>query len=221
MFSLRRLLSSAAATLAFAAGVASAQEFTLLNPPQATEGGGKVEVIEFFWYGCPHCARLEPYIQKWAANLPKDVVFKRVHALPGNSWIETATMFSTLEAMGQLDKLHPKIFEAIHNENVNLNNAATREQWLARNGIDPAKYAEVAKSFSVQSKVNRARQMTASYKVDGVPMLFVNGKYITSNTHAQGDTSRIMKIVDQLIERARKETVAVAAPAPAPAPAKK
>src|SRR5436190_18506012 len=116
MTSIRIFFASALASLAFVAGGASAQqaEFSLLNPPQPTEGGGKVEVIEFFWYGCPHCAHLEPFIQKWAANLPKDVVFKRVHALPSDSWLPPAVIFFTLEAMGELDKLHAKVFEAIH-----------------------------------------------------------------------------------------------------------
>lgn len=209
MISLRKLLALALVGLGFAAAGASAQQpdFGLLNPPQPTEGGGKIEVIEFFWYGCPHCARVEPFVAKWAANLPKDVVFKRVHALPSPSWKDAATMFYTLEAMGQLDRLHQKVFDAIHNEGMNINVPAQRNAWLTKNGIDPAKYDEVAKSFSVQTKLNRATQMTASYKVDGVPQFYVNGKYITNNSYAQGE-AKIMPIVEKLIERARKETVA-------------
>jgi protein dithiol oxidoreductase (disulfide-forming) len=207
MISLRKLLALAAAAFALGAGGASAQnapEYALVNPPQATEGG-KIEVLEFFWYGCPHCARLEPFIQKWSATLPKDVVFKRMHALPGNSWIEHATLFYSLEAMGLLDKLHVKAFDAIHSENQNLAAKAVRDAWLTKNGVDLAKFAEVEKSFAVQTKINNARQKTAAYKVDGVPMLFVNGKYVTSNSHAKGDTARIMVIVDQLVEKSRKE----------------
>jgi thiol:disulfide interchange protein DsbA len=207
MISLRKLFALAAAAFALAAGGASAQspsEYGILSPPQPSEAG-KVEVIEFFWYGCPHCARLEPFIQKWAASLPKDVVFKRMHALPGNSWIEHATLFYSLESMGLLEKLHGKAFDAIHSENQNLASKSVRDAWLTKNGVDLAKYAEVEKSFAVQTKINNARQKTAAYKVDGVPMLFVNGKYITSNTHAKGDTARIMVIVDQLVDKARKE----------------
>jgi len=209
MISLRQLLATAIAAVGFAAASASAQqaEFGLLNPPQPTEGGGKIEVIEFFWYGCPHCARLEPFVVKWAASLPKDVVFKRVHALPSNAWLENATLFYTLEAMGQLDRLHVKVFDAIHNEGVNLNNQTVRDAWLTKNGIEPAKYAEVAKSFSVQTKLSRARQMTSSYKVDGVPQMIVNGKYITNNTYAQGEP-KIMPIVEKLVDKARKEMAA-------------
>ena len=209
MMSIRTFFASALASLAFVAAGASAQqaEFSLVNPPQPTEGGGKIEVIEFFWYGCPHCSRLEPFIQKWLTTLPKDVVFKRVHALPSDSWLAPATLFYTLEAMGQLEKLHVKVFEAIHDQGVNLNLPATRDAWLAKNGVDPIQANEVAKSFSVQSKLTRARQMTQAYKVDGVPMLFVNGKYMTTNGHAGGERG-IMPIVDKLIDKARKETVA-------------
>ena len=208
MISFRTLL--AAAALAFAAGGASAQnpsEYGTISPPQPYEAG-KIEVIEFFWYGCPHCAHLEPFVQKWMQTLPKDVVFKRMHALPGNSWIEHATMFYTLEAMGLSDKLQQKIFDAIHSEGVNLNTKSTRDAWLQKQGVDPAKYAEVEKSFSVQTKINNARQKTQAFKIDGVPTMFVNGKYFTSNSHAQGDTKKILDIVDQLIVKARKETVA-------------
>ena len=209
MTTLRQLFAAALVAFGFAAAGASAQpaDYGLLNPPQPTEGGGKIEVIEFFWYGCPHCARLEPFLQKWVAAAPKDVVFKRVHALPSNAWLENATLFYVLEAMGQVDRLHSKVFEAIHNEGVNLNIESVRNSWLTKNGIDPAKYAEVAKSFSVQTKLARARQMTSSYKVDGVPQLVVNGKYITNNTYAQGEP-KIMPIVDKLVDKARKETVA-------------
>lgn len=211
MITLRNLFASLAAALAFAAGGASAQEFAILNPPQPVEPG-KVEVVEFFWYGCPHCARLEPFIQKWSANLPKDVVFKRVHALPSEAWAPHATLFYTLEAMGLLDKLHAKVFDAIHSENVNLAAPGPRDAWLQKNGVDPAKYAEVSKSFSVQTKLNRARQLTQAYKVDGVPMMYVQGKYYTSNVHARGE-EKIMPIVEKLVERARKEMGPAAAPA--------
>jgi thiol:disulfide interchange protein DsbA len=209
MISFRQLLATAIAAVGFAAAGASAQqpEFGLVNPPQPTEGGGKIEVIEFFWYGCPHCARVEPFVVKWVAAQPKDVVFKRVHALPSNAWLENATLFYTLEAMGKLDALHTKVFDAIHNEGANLNNQAVRDAWLTKNGIDPAKYAEVAKSFSVQTKLTRARQMTSAYKVDGVPQFYVNGKYVTNNSYAQGEP-KIMPIVEKLVDKVRKEMAA-------------
>jgi len=202
--SLHHRFMIAAAALAFSAAGALAQPFSSLNPAQPTEGGGKVEVIEFFWYGCPHCYTLEPAVVAWAKKAPQDVVFKRVPAVPSAAWEEHARMFYTLEAMGKLDEYHQKVFDAIHKANVNLNNRKMRDEWLAKNGIDPAKYAEVEKSFSVATKVNRAKQLTYSYKVESVPRVAVDGKYYTSAEQA-GGVDRVFQIVDQLIGMARKE----------------
>jgi len=206
--SLRKALSFLVALLAFAsAGAAWSQAgtpYSLLSPPQPTEGGGKIEVIEFFWYGCPHCYALEPAVNAWLKTAPKDVVFKRVPAFPSESWGRDAVMFYTLEAMGLLDKYHDKVFDAIHKDKVNFANKAKRDEWLKANGIDPAKYAEVEKSFTVVTKVARARQMTQSYKVDSVPRFIVNGKYVTSGEQAGGN-DRIFPVIDQIAVMARKE----------------
>jgi thiol:disulfide interchange protein DsbA len=202
--SLHHRFMLAAAAFAFAAAGALAQQFSKLSPPQPTGGGGKVEVIEFFWYGCPHCYTLEPAVVSWAKRAPADVVFKRVPAVPSDSWAEGARMFYALEAMGKLDEYHQKVFDAIHRSNVNMSNKKQRDEWLGKNGIDPAKYAEVEKSFSVATKVNRAKQLTYAYKVDSVPRVAVNGKYYTSAEQA-GGVDRVFQIVDQLIGMARKE----------------
>ncbi len=205
--SIRKVLALFAGALALVSATAFGQmrEYAAISPPLPTDGGGKIEVVEFFWYGCGHCFRLEPFIEKWAANLPKDVVFKRVPAVASDSWAQSALMFYTLEAMGNLDKLHRKVFDAMHQDNLNLAVKKVREDWLAKQGVDVAKYNEVEKSFSVVSKMNRAKQMTGSYKVDGVPMIYVNGKYVTSNTHTRGDISRVMVVVDDLIKISRQE----------------
>jgi thiol:disulfide interchange protein DsbA len=203
--SLLQRLSFAAAALAFAAvGAFAQQPWQTLNPPQPTAGGGKVEVIEFFWYGCPHCYTLEPAVVAWTKKVPADVVFKRVHALPSDSWAEHARIFYTLEAMGKLDEFHPKVFDAIHKSNLNLANKKIRDEWLAKNGIDPAKYAEMEKSFSVATNMNRAKQLTYAYKVDSVPRVSVNGKYIITMEGA-GSIDRVFQIVDQAIGAARKD----------------
>ncbi len=144
---------------------------------------------------------------KWSQALPKDVVFKRVPAVPNDAWGQTAVVFYTLEAMGLLEKMHQKVFDAIHLDNIIITNRKVRDEWLAKNGVDPIKFAEVEKSFSVQSKLSRAKQMTASYKIDGVPMIVVNGKYVSSLSYA-GGTDRLLQVVDGLIAQARKETVA-------------
>lgn len=206
--SLRKALSLFAALLAFAsAGTAWSQAqptYSMLVPSQPTDGSGKIEVVEFFWYGCPHCYALEPAVNAWLKTAPKDVVFKRIPAFPSDSWGQMAVMFYTLEAMGLLDQFHQKVFDAIHRDNVNLVNKSKRDEWLVKNGIDPVKYAEVEKSFAVVSKVARARQLTQSYKVDSVPRIIVNGKYVTSAEQA-GGADKIFSTVDQLVAMSRKD----------------
>jgi thiol:disulfide interchange protein DsbA len=205
--SLRKVLSTFAATLAFAAAGAWAQApapFETLNPPQIPEGGGKIEVIEFFWYGCPHCLAVEPQVNTWLKTIPADVVFKRIPAFPSDAWGATVPLYYTLEAMGLLDKYHQKVFDAMQKDNVNLGNKRLREEWLAKNGIDVTKYNEMEKSFTVATKVARARTMTGSYRVDSVPRFFVNGKYYTSADQAGGH-DRLFPVIDQLIARARRE----------------
>ena len=158
--SLRKALSLFTAAFAFAGAAAWAQApaapYSMLTPPQATDGSGKIEVIEFFWYGCPHCYSIEPAVNAWLKSAPKDVVFKRVPAYPSDAWGGMAVMYYTLEAMGLLEQYHSKVFDAMHKQNVNLANKGKRDEWLKANGIDPAKYAEVEKSFTVNTKVARA-----------------------------------------------------------------
>ena len=217
--SLRKILTFALATLALAAGSAHAQlrpgqDFTLLQPPQSAAGDGKIEVIEFFSYACGHCYKLEPFLASWAAKLPPDVVFKRVPGVGSGAWSQLGLLYYSLEAMGKLDALHEKAFDAMHKENQNLANAKIRDQWLAKQGVDVAQYASVEKSFSVQSRLSRAAQMMGSYKVDGVPMLIVNGKYVTSTGHA-GGPEKVVPVLEQLIAMARKDMGVSSAAAPA------
>jgi len=210
--SFRRIAAFAAALWLAASGAALAQ-FTLLNPPQPTDGA-KIEVIEFFWYGCPHCYHLEPSIAAWQKTAPKDVVFKRVPATTA-SWGTLATVYYTLEAMGVLDQYHTKVFDAMHKQNINLSNTGLREEWLAKQGIDVAKYRDVEKSFSVSTKISRAKQMTASYKIDSVPQLVVDGKFVVSAQSAGGQ-ERMFQAVDQAIAAARREKPAVVGSSPEP-----
>jgi protein dithiol oxidoreductase (disulfide-forming) len=220
----RRLVLAALAAASLAAGTAHAQLYTLLQPPQPMDGSGKVEVIEFFSYACPHCFKLAPFMVSWAKKQGADVVVKRVPGAGSDSWTQLAVLYYSLEAMGKLEEMHMKAFNAMHTDGVNLASPKIRESWLAKNGVDPAQYQAVEKSFSVQSKVGRAKQLMASYKVDGVPMVVVNGKYVTSNASA-GGPDRVVDVVDQLVALARKDlglpdpnaSKAAAAPAKAPA----
>jgi protein dithiol oxidoreductase (disulfide-forming) len=197
------------------AGAAFAQQrapYTALNPPQPAESD-KVEVLEFFWYGCPHCYSIESSVAAWQKSLPKDVVFKRVPAAQGG-WSSLASVFLTIEAMGLLDQYHGKIFDAIHKQNVNLGNEKIRDEWLAKNGVDVAKYKEMEKSFAVMTRLQRAKQMSASYKIDAVPQFIVNGKYVITAESAGGQ-EQMLKAVDVAVANSRREMAAAAPAAPA------
>ncbi len=214
----RKIIALVAAALCFATGAALAQlqagkDYSRLDPPQPTDSADKVEVVEFFWYGCGHCYKLEPALANWTKTLPKDVTFKRIPAIPNDAWGQTAVIYYTLEAMGLLDKYHQKVFDAMHQDNVILSNRKVRDEWLARQGIDVAEFNKVEKSFSVQAKMSRAKQLTAAYKVSGVPSIIVNGKYMTSNELA-GGPERVVQVTDGLVAMSRRE-MAAAAPAAA------
>jgi protein dithiol oxidoreductase (disulfide-forming) len=205
-----KALAAAATFLTLAVGAwAQAPSYAVLTPPQPVDTPGKIEVTEFFWYGCPHCYHLEPSVNAWLQKKPDDVVFKRVPAVPSKSWESLAVVYYTLEAMGILEKYHQKVFDAIHKDQQNLGNDNVRDKWLAANGIDAAKYKEVEKSFSVASKVARAKQLTAAYKVDGVPRIFVNGRYYTGPELA-GGTEGMFAVVNQMVDVARKQKTAFA-----------
>jgi protein dithiol oxidoreductase (disulfide-forming) len=187
--------------LALASGRAFAQAngaFNELKPPLHVESEGKIEVLEFFWYGCIHCYNLEPKLDAWLKTLPKDVQFRRVPAVLSDRWGHDATIFYAFEAMGLLDKLHRPFFEAIHVNRLRTDNAAALNGWLEKQGLDPKKVNEVARSFGVQSKVKRAIRLTADYRIEGTPAMAVHGRYTVPASDAMLDT------VNQLVAAVRK-----------------
>ena len=205
------------ATLAF--GAAQAQAVAPLNPPQPVENDGKVEVLEFFAYGCIHCANLEPSLEAWAKRQPADVKVKRIPSPVPIMGVDSGVIYYSLEALGQLDRLHAKIFNAAHLEKVVLGNPAMLNKWLEKNGVDPAKYEEVQKSFSVVTKVNRARKMVVDYKIDSTPTIVVNGKFAVNQ--GNGSAESMFASIDQLVAQARAAIKPVSATAPVmPAPTK-
>jgi thiol:disulfide interchange protein DsbA len=205
----RRILVSSLAALPLVAPLAARAQaepssFSPINPPQPSESGGKIEVIEFFWYGCPHCYSLEPVIEPWAAKLPPDVVFRRVPAVFNERWGLDAGIFYAFEALGVLDKLHRPFFDAIHRDRLRSDNREARDQWLQKNGVDAKKFEETLKSFGVQSKVKRAVQQTVAYKIDGTPAMAVAGKYTVSAE--QGRTQQgMLATVDKIVEGIRSK----------------
>jgi thiol:disulfide interchange protein DsbA len=184
-----------AAPLAFAQG-----NYTELKTPQPVEAqGGKIDVVEFFWYGCIHCYNLEPALENWVKKLPPDVQFRRVPAVFNPRWGHDAAIFYTFEAMGLLDKLHKPLFDAIHRGGLRTDNPQALDQWLQKQGVDPKKFNETVKSFAVQSKTRRAVQLTTGYGIEGTPAMAVQGRYVVN----AGDG--ILQTVSGLVDRARKE----------------
>ncbi|MBU3693658.1 MAG: thiol:disulfide interchange protein DsbA/DsbL [Rhodocyclaceae bacterium] len=192
----------------FLAGAATAapvegKDYVAVPLPQAqAAGSGKIEVTEFFWYGCPHCFALEPKLAAWLANQPKDVQFRRVPAVLAAHWQPMAKAFYALDATGT--DLHAKIFNAIHLEKFNLDDEKTFLQWVGKQGADSAKVGDAYRSFGVQSKVQAARQMNVNFGLTSVPSLVVAGKYMTSPSMA-GGADQMFEVVDYLVEQARKK----------------
>jgi len=176
----------------------------LSTPLPTAAPAGKVEVIEFFWYGCPHCNAFEPALEAWVKKLPPHVAFRRVPvAFRDEPFIAHQHIYYALEALGQVEAMHRKVFYAIHNERARLDKPADIAAFMAKNGIDSAKFLDVYNSFGVQTKVNQARRLAEAYKIDGVPALGVDGRYYTSGTLA-GTPERSLQVVEFLVERSRK-----------------
>lgn len=164
----------------------------------------KVEIIEFFWYGCPHCFALEPLLEPWVKQLPADVHF---HALPFAfiGPLEHQKLFYALEELGQREALQRKIFNAIHVQRKTLNTEAELGAFVAANGVDSAKFAEAFKSFAVNTKISRGKQICSAYKIDSVPTLGIQGRFFTSPS-LTGSSERALQVADGLIQRARSST---------------
>ena len=200
---LKRLLVGLALVAASFTAQAQAQvkPYIELTQPLPTDSGDKIEVIEFFWYGCSHCYAFEPYIEGWLKRLSKDVEFRRVPAMFNKQWAEAGRVYYTLEAMGLLDRLHRPLFDAIHQQHLRITNEDQLRDWLKRQKVDVDKYFATAQSFSVESKLKRAAVMTEASKITGVPALLVNGRYLVSAEVGSQDT--MLQIADSLIQRSR------------------
>jgi thiol:disulfide interchange protein DsbA len=184
-------------------GFVEGQHYVRLNQPLTTPPG-KIEVVEFFWYGCPHCNAFEPALDDWAKKLPADVAFRRVPvAFREEPYGAHQRIYYTLEAMGLVPTLHRKVFYAIHGERQRLDKPADIGAFMAKNGVDSAKFLEIYGSFSVQTKARQAKQLAEGYRIDGVPALGVAGRYYTAGTLA-GTPEGSLKVADFLIAKARK-----------------
>ncbi len=212
----RREFSQAAASAAVASSLllspwAQAQakkptagkDYQVVDPRAPVETpAGKIEVVEFFWYSCPHCNVFAPMLSAWAKMLPKGVVLRRVPVAFRSDFVPQQRLFYTLEAMDLVDKLHAKVFATIHGEGNPLATGEAIAEWVGRQGVDRAKFVEQYNSFSVVNKAARASQLQNAYKVEGVPAMGVAGRFYTDGSMA-GSMDRALQVVESLVADVR------------------
>jgi protein dithiol oxidoreductase (disulfide-forming) len=192
------------ATLAAGPEAFEGHDYARVKNPQPVTTGKQVEVLEFFWYRCPHCFQLEPGLNSWLKTLPRDVQVRRVPAVFRDDWMPGAKLYYTLEQMGLLNRLHTKVFDAYHVENINLNDPAVLGGWIAKQGVDRKKFEGIYNSFSIQSKATQGARLATAYAITGVPVFIIDGKYTTS-VSMTGNPTRLFEVLDQLIVKARAE----------------
>jgi thiol:disulfide interchange protein DsbA len=189
---------------------AEGKDYLLLSKPAPNEApAGQIEVVEFFWYSCPHCNEFEPQLEAWAAKAPKDVSLRRVPVSFRPDFEPQQRLYYVLEAMGKLAALHKKVFYAIHVEKQTLNTADLVSAWAQKQGIDKAKFTELYNSFPVNMKARKATQLQEAFMVDGVPALGVDGRYYTSGSLA-GTMVRALTVTEHLLTLARTSKTAPA-----------
>lgn len=173
------------------------------RPVPVDAPAGSIEVVDFFWYSCPHCNAFEPLLQAWIKRQPADVVVKRVPVGFRDDFVPEQRLFYSLEALGRLDDLHQKVFDAVHKEHQPMSRSDVIADWVEKQGIDRAKFLEVYNSFTVSGKQRRAMQIQDAYKVEGVPAMGVAGRFYTDG-NLTGSNPRILPVVDYLVAEVRK-----------------
>lgn len=175
-------------------------DYDVVNPPQPTDDPDRIEVREFFWYGCPHCYHFEPDLNAWIKTKPAAVNFIRQPAVFNEHWAAHAKAFFTAEALGVLDKLHSEFYDAIQNKKETLESEADLAKFFKAHGVPEADFHQAYKSFAVDSKLRQASGLAAKYGITGTPALVVNGKYVVSPGKAQS-FPRMIEITNALIKR--------------------
>jgi len=211
-----QLIVCALALLVFFSGSAAAQqpaesqktiraaiEYRIIKPQPLSVNGG-IEVIDFFWYGCPHCHNLQPALERWISQKPADVTVRLIPAVLRESWAPHARIYYTLEALGEIERLHQRVYYGYHVEELAMSKPEVVSNWAARNGIAPERWDEAYNSSSVQRKVEEAARLSRAYSVTGTPSLVVNGRYLTSSSMSESLNGVVM-IVDGLVQKVRSE----------------
>ncbi len=199
-------LLSLASFLAMAQGRPIEEGFDYRSLPvaQAIEQKGKVEVLEFFWYGCPHCHDFEPELSAWIKKQNKDVVVRKVPVAFRDDLLIHSQLFYALESLGRSD-LHAKVMDAMHVSKKKLLSESEITDWVGSQGVDVQAFLKAFKSFTVTSKARSGNQIAQAYRIDGVPTVAIQGKYITSPSIAGGSKARAIQVMDYLVEKTRKE----------------
>lgn len=196
--------AATALSLPFATGAQAQAKFKegkdylkLAKPVNSDAPAGKVEVIEFFWYSCPHCNVFEPQFEAWVKTAPKNLQIRRIPVAFNNTFVPQQKIYFALESMGLIPDVHVKVFRAIHVERQRLNKDDEIFAWMDKNGVNLAKFKEAYNSFSVAGQLRKATQLQEAYGVEGVPSLGVAGKYYTDGTRA-GSMSNVLQVVEFL-----------------------
>jgi len=211
LFCIALLGLAAGASSSFAAEPQPGSQYLALPSPQPTDTGKRVEVIEFFAYYCPHCYAFEPKLESWVRQQGDNIVFKRVHVSAGARVLPQQRLFFTLEAMGLLEQYHQKVFDAMHVQHLRLASDEEVFDWIAKNGIDRAKFLETWRSFGMPAKLRRADAMMDSYAVDRWPMVVIDGRWVTSPSHAMGEAPEAqrqqaaLQVMDSLVAKAKAD----------------
>lgn len=196
---LSAMMASAMATSAFATEpYVAGKDYTVLSSPGTVEKPGQIEVREFFWYGCPHCYRLEPYVAAWLAKKPADVNFVRSPAAMNPVWEQNARGYYAVDLMGLTAKVHKPLFDAIHLNNQRIFDQNSLANFYKGYGVDTAKFNGMFNSFAVSGKIAQSKQLAQKYQLDGVPALVINGKYVV-----KGEDQKVLDITNYLVNKER------------------
>lgn len=197
-------LMLAAVPIAASAQIQAGREFNRLDPPRPVATGSRIELIEFFYYGCPVCYETQPLLSSWLVTAPEYVEIRRVPATSSENGEPFAKLFYALEALEQIGRLHWPIYDSIHFDDVTLNDEKVMADWVSRNGVERQKFIEAYHSPAVRAKVKAARELIKVYDMRSVPTFVIDGKYLTSARLA-GGTRQMIQVLDELVKRARQE----------------
>jgi len=195
---------------AFAQTNLKASDFQRISPPRPVATGERIEVIEFFYYGCPVCYEFQPHLSRWLVQGPNYISIRRVPTLPSEGsdglegWVRFARLYYPLEALGQIARLHWPIYDNFHFDGVQLNDEKVMVEWISKNGIDRDKFLATYRSAEIQAKLDEVRRLMTAYDVRSVPSVVVDGKYL-STARMAGGTRQLIQVVDNLTRLARKE----------------